>query len=1043
MSSLDSQTIPASSGTSQSERFIPALDPRSAPLDGRSEAQLASFAQAFASQLAFWTSDKTFAPNVDWAQFFPDLSPSNLPDALQRAGREPQVALFLAFLKLYRHAQSELNALTARHLDFQYREVLRLTPNSAQPDHAHLVLQPKKNASSIVVPADTEFSAKPDLIYTADINSVIQPVSLNALRSLTISPSSPVPQHAAIVDSLDGLGEPLPEEQPSWHPFGYERELPPARHGFAISSPMLVLREGTRVVTLTLDIQFTDTTPSESEAKSFFETHVSVEFSGEEEWLLASDVSLESYQLTGDSVTLALSCTLDADSDPVVPFDPSALEGGFDTVAPVMKLSVEANADVGTATAFSECAVKGIKLKTLVSGMRDVTLENDQGRLDPSKPFLPFGPTPKRDSSFYIGTEEARHKPVTDATLSITWKDVPSSLSAHYDAYKSRSSKIVSNNHYFTAKLQILRQGVFKNLSDENEKLFDSSDASKTVTISSADDQLQVAAFGFKLFTNRFSRTVRRGQIKLPYRNLSLAKPLSPLRVSPALAFKAQLKVPRFKTIRALRPNTRNGFLRLQLNQSFLHSRYANLLANTLIFNANEKDSTKHKDLPNPPYTPEISDFSLGYTAETESVDPRQSDAASFENRDIRLYHLGAFGQREAHAHLGTEQPLSLLPSRDFQGQLIIGIDKLEAKQSISILVQVEDGSAHPDASRAEIQWSALASNQWIPVSKDDLLFDSTHGFQTSGIVQLIVPAAANTQNTWLEPGTLWLKAEVKDNRDGVCRLRDVQLNAIPVTLKQPLSASHLSTSLPAETIDTNVTPLRGLKEVQQPFDSFGGAGPESDSSFRRRSSERLRHRGRAVTAWDFERLVLQAFPKIYRAQCLPHTNTSLENEPGAVTLVVLPDTRGMDAAASLQPKVDAATLASINDFLESLSSPFAHAQAINPSYEALSLKFKVGFRKGYPFPTYKRLLNEALLKHLAPWSCNADTIPDFSGFIYRSALIAFVDDLEYVDYVSEFQLLHPLLNPNNSQSNQVITASKPGALLTSVAQHDIEDANS
>ncbi len=1043
MSSLDSQTIPASQGTSQSERLIPALDPASAPLDGRSEAQLAAFAQAFASQLAFWTSDKTFAPNVDWAQFFPNLSPSNLPDALQRAAKEPQVALFLAFLRLYRNAQGELNRLTARHLDFQYREVLRLQPNPAQPDHAHLLLQPKKNATSIVVPAGTQFSAKPDLRYTADINSVIQPVSLNSLRCLTIDPASPVPLHAAIANSLDGLGEPLPEEQPSWHPFGYQRDLPPAQHGFALSSPMLVLREGARSTTLTLDIQFADTPPTEAATKTFFEDHFTAAFSGEEDWINASSIALDSYQLSGDTLNLTLTCSLDADADPVVPFDPSVLEGAFDTLAPVLKLTLANTAPADASATFSDCELRSIKLKTVVSGMRDVTLENDYGRLDPSKPFLPFGPTPSRDASFYIGTEEARHKPVTDAKLTITWKDAPTSLSSHYEAYKSSGSKIVSNNSYFTAKLQILQQGVFKNLSDEDEKLFDESDASKTVTISSDDNQLQASVIGFNIFNTRFSRPVRSGRIKLPYRHLSVIKPLSPIRLSPALSFRAQFKLPRFKTIRALRPNTRDGFLRLQLNHSFLHHRYSNLLASTLIHNANESEASKHRDLPNAPYTPEISDFSLGYTAESETLDPRKTKAEDFEAREIRFYHLGAFGQKEVHGHLTNSPSFPLLPARDFQGQLIIGIDRLAAKQSINLLVQVEDGSAHPDASRAEIKWSALASNLWIPLPKDNLLFDSTNGFQSSGIVQLIVPAEANTQNTWLEPGTLWLKAEVKDHTDGVCRLRDLRLNAIPVTLSTPLSAAHLDTSLPAASIDTQTSPIRGIKEVQQPFDSFGGAGPETDSSFRRRSSERLRHRGRAVTAWDFERLVLQKFPKTYRVQCLTHTNTSLETEPGAVTLVVLPDTRGMDAAASLQPKVDAATLATINDYLETLSSPFATARAINPSYEALTLKFKVGFRNQYPFPTYKRVLNEALVKHLAPWSGDADTIPDFNGSLYRSALIAFIDNLEYVDYVTDFQLSHPHLNPSNAKSNQAVTASKPGTLLTSVANHDIEDANS
>jgi hypothetical protein len=42
---------------------------------------------------------------------------------------EPHYALFLAYLRLFEYARSEANTLTGRHLDFYYREVLRLKEN--------------------------------------------------------------------------------------------------------------------------------------------------------------------------------------------------------------------------------------------------------------------------------------------------------------------------------------------------------------------------------------------------------------------------------------------------------------------------------------------------------------------------------------------------------------------------------------------------------------------------------------------------------------------------------------------------------------------------------------------------------------------------------------------------------------------------------------------------------------------------------------------------------------------------------------------------
>ena len=84
-----SQSVPPpTSGTSQEERFPPALDPSTAPLDARDDAALTAAARRFASELAFWTIDGKVAPQIDWAEFFPDLAKSGLAAAeLAEIGR--------------------------------------------------------------------------------------------------------------------------------------------------------------------------------------------------------------------------------------------------------------------------------------------------------------------------------------------------------------------------------------------------------------------------------------------------------------------------------------------------------------------------------------------------------------------------------------------------------------------------------------------------------------------------------------------------------------------------------------------------------------------------------------------------------------------------------------------------------------------------------------------------------------------------------------------------------------------------------------------
>ena len=232
-------STPASVGTNQSQRTPAALDPASAPLDGRTPGQIATSARDFADKLAFWTSQNKFASEVSWSNFFPDLESIGREAAETEAAQDPQKGLFLSFLDLYQHAQTELNNITGRHLNFQYRDVLQLAPNPAQPDQAHLVLNLKKSIGEARVPLGTQFVAEENLRYESTEEVFLRQSELAHIRTIHVDPDRNTVYAAPISNSMDGLGEELAEDDPSWHPFGYNRSLPLAECGFALSSPVL------------------------------------------------------------------------------------------------------------------------------------------------------------------------------------------------------------------------------------------------------------------------------------------------------------------------------------------------------------------------------------------------------------------------------------------------------------------------------------------------------------------------------------------------------------------------------------------------------------------------------------------------------------------------------------------------------------------------------------------------------------------------------------------------------------------------------------
>ena len=93
---------------------------------------------------------------------------------------------------------------------------------------------------------------------------------------------------------------------------------------------------------------------------------------------------------------------------------------------------------------------------------------------------------------------------------------------------------------------------------------------------------------------------------------------------------------------------------------------------------------------------------------------------------------------------------------------------------------------------------------------------------------------------------------------------------------------------------------INGYKRIPESLKrkEHGGKTPEQPADFNVRVSERLRHKRRALTIWDYERLVLEKFPQIYKVKCLNHTQYEpapgpggiyRELAPGHVTIVTVP----------------------------------------------------------------------------------------------------------------------------------------------------------
>ena len=141
-------------GTNQLQRMLPTLEPAYAQTDERTLVDFLKYAYQLAKEIRYYTIQNQ--PEGDWTPFFEEFlldaatgqmrSPEQVNQQLaNRSDLPPHLALFLAFLKLYQHAQDDLNRLTEKHLDYYYKDILGIRPMPAIPDKAHVVFELARN----------------------------------------------------------------------------------------------------------------------------------------------------------------------------------------------------------------------------------------------------------------------------------------------------------------------------------------------------------------------------------------------------------------------------------------------------------------------------------------------------------------------------------------------------------------------------------------------------------------------------------------------------------------------------------------------------------------------------------------------------------------------------------------------------------------------------------------------------------------------------------------------------------------------------------
>ncbi|WP_293905374.1 hypothetical protein [Phenylobacterium sp.] len=950
--------------------------------------------------------------------------------SLQSGAHEPAAALLLAFLQMFERVQQQMNRFTDRLTDFYYRDVLRMQPHGAEADSVLLVFQRDPTyAAEVIVPAGARFlvpasAAGPAVEFLADEALYVTETRVDALCTLRLQRDrliSPEREFAYVtrvkIDAFSAqVGSAGPPGAQSAPLFGGDvrgsiRKGENARIGLAVAAPVLWLKEGEREVRLTIGFAFDDDPQAllaqlreasaapepdpAAKATAFFRvlgrlfgrwvlpdakvlttadlkeiralaagfidltpferkaSEISADMDGvsptdplflflgavepdEASRDLIRDEVLESLfrvaLSTADgwfecprvvlqpgsgatSMTLALHLGND---DPPIEACTAAVHGpDLPTGAPVMRLLINDQAAFYPLSLLDGAMLDSLGLQVAVSGVRDLRAYNQLGPLDPSRPFMPFGPIPNIASYLVIAAPELARKYVTALTVCPEWVGLPpDGFADYYDGYGARM-----DDGAFTATTAILRDGLWIESDLPPQPLF-----------------------------------TTQGSLQ--------GRPID---------FGAAALVTGWRPTDAdliLDQNARSGFFRVQLaapKEGFGHQIYPTALTNAL---SAKTRSRKAQPMPNPPYTPLLGRVTLTYAASTRITIGRANEARTAGGAE-RVLYLRPFGVEQIYPY-PSERRRPVAPGFGRDGNLYIGLSGRDLRGVLTLLFDLRRDAADEaearQTPRPTIEWSWLTEDEWRPLDRRRVLSDTTSGFLTSGVVTLDLPPDIRPGNRLMPSDLYWLRAATDASSGCFAGLKGVTAQTLRATRVLSAAAAPEAPLAP-RSIDMKSAALPGILALQQPEASYGLRCAERQDEERTRIGERLRHKNRASTPWDYERLVLERFPNVFKARCLSNrADRTGAAAPGQVLVVVAPAAHRNDSQyASRAMRLDPLELDSIERYLQARSSPFAKVRVRNASYDLIQVRCRVALRPGAHGDILRRI-NAAIVAHLSPW---------------------------------------------------------------------------
>ena len=955
-------------------------------------------------------------------------------DSLHASQRhDPQVALMITFLQLFRHARREINEIPQRHLDYYFRHVLNDQELPSQPGPVIVHFDLESDTPSTAVPAGTALIAGKDglgndLLYHTSDTVIVTGVQIAEIRQLYLSregeqfpPEKNPYRELNIIPPIRQLYsqffDPASAEE-GWFTVGREQavlsqseqHMQESHFGFMLASTIFHGSPGKRDFVVQFKLEKCDNRFEVDTLDAAFD----LALSAEDGW---HPISAYDGYLSDEAFEIRFSLS---DEDPAIPIEaPYAAPDSINW--PVLRIGLRRDASNTVYDFLKQFEVSEIKIELEVQGMQDLSLFNGDGPMPSNESFPLFGTFPSNTSFLHIGAGEVFHKQVDEVSLELQWKDLPELECGLEEYYKDYPYPW--DNHSFQVQVSFLKNGQWEPAPRYRKE--------------------------FLLFPGRYNNpsgplepiTCLTGleidEVDLPHQNHR----------QDTTEYSNQLK---------------RGFIRIDLvapQKAFGHQEYPNLVSEITVYNNTpvlmRRKSDKQpvymprredemKPIPREPFTPMVETVKLNYKA---SVRCKFPDA---DRGQICFYHSYPSGFLSSHQTKNSSLPL-LVDFGQLRGSFYLGLANLEAPESLSFHIEMRErpgditsGSGKPPT------WSYLSHNEWLPLNYGkDIIYDHTGGLKYSGIVRIEIPGNISLGNHNM-PGHLhWLKVSIPYGAYYADRIKSIKLNAVEATW-QPISPEqeHPDMPLPPESITALQIPLPGIAGVAQPDMALNHRSKEQEEDFLLRLSERMRHKNRAVSEWDYEHLLMEQFPYLSHVICFPAIAIAMESgrpksrkAPGELVVVVMQEMKQRGPKPDVRDAmVSYSNLFRIKEYLNYASPGFVDIAVMNPIFEWIQVETQILFEPGYNSGYYLRLLNQEINDFYAPWLHDPSQKVSLGGSALKGDLIAYIESRHYVNHLKTIKMT---LYDERGQVieddlDHTLTSTTPWSLMVPMDQHII-----